>query len=405
MEARTLESIDMRRLGRALKLAREKRNLKQEEAAQLINVGRTTMVAIEKGERRIKADELVRLAQAYGKQVSDFMRPRPEIEPFQVRYRGPNKAKAEDQEQIKYYEDLFENLCRDYVELEKIVDAPLPRAYPLEYEVNGLSAAQAAEEIAVRERNRLGLGSGPIGDLRTILEEKVGLRIFYIEMRPTTFSEMYYYDDHVGACMAINSLHPPERRLWSEGHGYLHFLAHRYQPVVHVENGYQRVPESEQLADYFALYFLMPTAEVREQYNKIIRMKGYPTVADLCILADYFGVSVVAMTQRLEEMRILPTGTWEKLRARGFKVREAQQHLRVRSVIGLPHLLPLRYRYLAVEALETGKISEGQFARFLRLDRLEARAVAESLREHPAGITDETRVDIDLQQPLKEDAA
>ena len=106
-------------------------------------------------------------------------------------------------------------------------------------------AAQAAEEIAARERNRLGLGSGPIGDLRTILEEKVGIRIFYIEMRPSTFSEMYYYDDHVGACMAVNRLHPPERRLWSEGHGYLHFLAHRYQPVVHIENGYQRVPESE----------------------------------------------------------------------------------------------------------------------------------------------------------------
>ena len=405
METNTLKHIDMRQLGQALKVAREKRNLKQEEAAQLINVGRTTMVAIEKGERRVKANELVTLAQAYGRQVSDFMRSRPEIAPFRVQYRGPARAKAEDKEQIKYYEDLFENLCRDYVELEQMAGAPLPRVYPPEYDVKGLPVVQAAEEIAARERNRLGLGSGPIGDLRTILEEKVGIRIFYIEMRPSTFSEMYYFDDQVGACMAVNRLHPPERRLWSKGHGYLHFLAHRYQPVVHVENVYQRVPESEQLADFFALYFLMPTTEVREQYNKIIRTKGYPTPADLCILADYFGVSVAAMTRRLEDMRILPTGTWEKLKTRGFKVREAQQSLRMRSVISIPHMLPLRYRYLAVEALERGIISEGQFARFLRLDRLEARAVAESLREHAGGITDNTRIDIDLQQPLKEDAA
>jgi len=405
METRTLENIDTRRLGQELKLAREKRNLKQEDAARIIDVARTTMVAIEKGVRRVKAEELIELARAYGRQVSDFMRPRPEIQPFRVQYRGPYKPKAEDKERIQQYEDLFESLCRDYVELEDIVEAPLPREYPPEYDVKGLPVEQAAEEIATKERNRLGLGSCPIGDLRAILEEKVGIRIFYIEMQPSTFSEMYYYDDSLGACMAINRLHPPERRLWSEGHGFLHFLAHRYQAVVHVENVYQRVPESEQLADFFALYFLMPTTEVRERYHKIIRSKDYPTPADLCILADYFGVAVAAMTRRLEDMRMLPTGTWKKLKDRGFRVREAQQKLGLRAKGSPPDMMPLRYQYLALEGLEAGRISEGQFARFLRLDRLEARAVAESLREHAGGITDESIVDIDIRQSLKENAA
>ena len=113
MEARTLENIDLRRLGQELKLAREKRNLKQEDAARIIDVARTTMVAIEKGVRRVKAEELIELARAYGRQVSDFMRPRPEIQPFRVQYRGPYKPKAVDKERIQQYEDLFESLCRD----------------------------------------------------------------------------------------------------------------------------------------------------------------------------------------------------------------------------------------------------------------------------------------------------
>jgi hypothetical protein len=57
--------------------------------------------------------------------------------------------------------------------------------------------------------------------------------------------------------------------------------------------------------------------------------------------------------------------------------------------------------YLALDALERGLISEGQFARFLRVDRLQARSVAEALREQPGGITDETLIDLDLTQSLE----
>jgi hypothetical protein len=35
--------------------------------------------------------------------------------------------------------------------------------------------------------------------------------------------------------------------------------------------------------------------------------------------------------------------------------------------------------YLATEAYESGQLSEGQFARFLRVDRLESRRIAEAL--------------------------
>jgi Zn-dependent peptidase ImmA (M78 family)/DNA-binding XRE family transcriptional regulator len=402
MTAVAENEIDMRRLGRELKKARNQRGMTQKEAAEIIGVARTTMVAIEKGERRVREGELIQLAEAYGRNVNDLVRSRPEIADFKVEYRGPSRAVDYDEERIEKYKAEFEELCRDYLELEEITSSPMDRNYPPEYRVNDLPAKRAAEEVAQRERNRLGLGNGPLGDFRTILEEKVGLRIFYIEMRPSVFSEMYYYDDKIGGCIAVNSLHPPERQLWSLCHGYMHFLVHRYQPAAYVEaSRYERLPKRERLADLGALHLTMPASEVQERFNKILRTKDHPTPADLCVLADYFGVSVAAVTRQLEGMERLPTGTWSKLKDRGVEVRRIQKKLGLRSERNSNQKVPRRYQYLAVEALDEGKISEGRFARFLRTDRLQARTIAENLRGHSEDITEDDLVDLDLGQELE----
>ena len=79
MDKNILDSIDMSKLGRELQQARVRKGLTQEDAAKIIEVARTTLTAIEKGDRRIKAEELVKLAYAYGRQVSDFVRSRPQV--------------------------------------------------------------------------------------------------------------------------------------------------------------------------------------------------------------------------------------------------------------------------------------------------------------------------------------
>ena len=52
-----------------LKLAREEAKLRQAAAAAAIQVARTTLVAIEKGQRRIRISELQQLARLYGTSV------------------------------------------------------------------------------------------------------------------------------------------------------------------------------------------------------------------------------------------------------------------------------------------------------------------------------------------------
>ena len=61
-------------LGERLRVARDKAKVTQAEAAQLIGAVRTTLVAIEKGERKIRLDELQKLASRYGRSVNSLLR-------------------------------------------------------------------------------------------------------------------------------------------------------------------------------------------------------------------------------------------------------------------------------------------------------------------------------------------
>jgi Zn-dependent peptidase ImmA (M78 family)/DNA-binding XRE family transcriptional regulator len=394
--ANILDNIDARKLGQLLQQARKKSRLTQADAACVIDAARTTIVAIEKGERRIKPNELIKLSRAYCHPISDFLRSSPAIQPFDVQFRAVYHRSEQEEEQISPVIHSFENLCRHFLELEEIMNSPMARHYPPNYSYNNkLPLEAAAESIALAERQRLGLGDGHIPWLRDVLEQNVGIRIFYLKM-PSKYSEIYSYDEKLGACMAINQNHQEERRRWSMAHGYLHFLAHRRKPVLDFEGQFQRIPESERLAEAFAKYFLMPTAGLLRRFSEVDRDHDEFTITDLFTLAHYYGVSIEALVYRLEGMRLLPAGTWDRLRDRGIKVRKVQQDLGLQEMAHRSDCLPVHYQHLAIGALEQGKITEGRFADFLGVDRLEARRIAEVLRENSHEMTGELR-DCDLR--------
>src|SRR5712692_4747609 len=74
MEKQVLEHMDPKVLGGRLQEARRARGLTQQAVAEYLGVARTTLVAIEKGERRLLPDELIKLAAFYGPSVSGFVR-------------------------------------------------------------------------------------------------------------------------------------------------------------------------------------------------------------------------------------------------------------------------------------------------------------------------------------------
>src|SRR5690606_22057853 len=95
------------------------------------------------------------------------------------------------------------------------------------------------------------------------------------------FSAIYAFDNVLGGCIAINRLHPKERRLLSLAHDYAHFLVHRYNADVLISGYYKRVPEHERFADQFAVHFLMPANSVKRQLANARRYKPDITMTDL----------------------------------------------------------------------------------------------------------------------------
>lgn len=370
--------VGSRVLGARIRQARENRGLTQDQVAQHLGVARTTVVAMEKGERRVRAEELVELASLYGRSLSSLLQGGEPIEGFSVQLRGlvtPSAAQPELQSAI----EEFQALCEDYLQLEKVRSAPLGKRYPPPYEIDQLDPSQAAEDVAAEERRRLGLGDGPLLNLREVLEDAVGLRVFLLEL-PARVAGMYSFSEELGGCIALNLDHPPERRRLSLAHEYGHFLTSRFRGEILEEGRYERKPFPEVFAETFGRAFLMPAAGLRRQFLALKRdRKGFTTRSDLCRLAYSFDVSAEATVRRLEELQLVPAGLWERLRIEGFKVREAMQILGLSPSSRHDERLPARFRTLAVESWQEGDLTEGQLARVLRVNRLQAREIIQAV--------------------------
>jgi len=398
--------LDHGRLGERLKDARRARDLTQEVVAKKLGILRTTLVAIEKGDRRVTPGELIEMAGMFGRPVSEFVSIRANKEPFVPQFRFPPGHQNVAESELVAAAMELESLARDYVELEEINDAAMRPHFPPVYglEVPGATPEQRGEEVAAMERTRLGLGDGPIADLRALLEESLGIRVFYFKL-PSKVGGLFACNDELGACIAINSDHPPARGNGSLAHEYGHFLTTRYIADVSFTHGHWGKLVTERFADSFAKNMLMPRTGVSRRLSDAMQALGKerPTIGTVLSLAHLYHVSAQAMFLRLEELRRIPSGTWNSLREkRGLKPDQD------RSALGLageprPPMLPLRYRQLALSAYELKeKITEGQLARKLRLDRVSARLELESLRM----LTDDAGTNADDQfEPVEMDVA
>lgn len=370
-------------LAARLRAARQAHRLTQQAAAEALGVSRPLLVAMEQGTRPVRPDELIALARLYGRSVGELVRPTPPLEGFGAQFRSAVANRPViDGAQEEQLEGLVEDLVRlgdDYLELARLSTASLPRRYPPVVDLGGLDTQQAAEDLAVGERNRLGLGDGPLLQLRQILDDEVGLRVFAPPL-PGDVAGLFVFAEPLGGCVAVNARHPVERQRWSLAHEYGHFLTTRTRAEVTVLRRYERQPAHERFAEAFAANLLMPRDGLRHRYHGLAQSRrGDVTAADLLQLAHVYRVSLQAMALRLEDLRLLPAGTYDRLRDLGFRPGEAGR------LLGMPReqpdqqLLPLRYRYLAVELFQQGELTEGQLARFLRTDRVGARDIVAEL--------------------------
>ena len=371
--------LDPRVLGQRISEARKARGKTQEEVAEFLGYSRPTYIAIEKGERTAKPDEIIKLASFFGRKVNELVRPGEPVTDLQPHLRAvADKMKTGDQFQthLNTAIDQLQALAEDYLELEKLMSSPHRPSYPPEVVLNlKLDPAEQAEVVANQERNRLGLGDQPVIELRSTLEWDVGLRIFYTTDLPSSIAGMYAYSAELGACILINRNHPPERRRVSMLHEYGHFLlsTDRYKPGIDYLTMPGRKPGNERFAEAFALCFLMPATSVRQKFHDIVATNGDFQVADLCRMKHFYFVSLEAMTLRVEQLGLIPRGTWDSLKESKFAPRKAEAMLGLPSHPVADEIVPERYKYLAVHAYERGKLGDSDLAHYLRCDIATAR--------------------------------
>jgi Zn-dependent peptidase ImmA (M78 family)/DNA-binding XRE family transcriptional regulator len=368
-------------LASRLRAARESSGLTQVQAAAELGVSRPLLIAIEKGTRDVTPDELVRLAEIYGKPLSELQRPSPPPAASGARFRAA-LASAPGNGNLSGAVGRLESQADNYLDLLRRARAEAPGRYPPARSISHLDPWQAGEDLATEERNRLGAGDGPIRPLREVLEIEVGLRVFLLPL-PRQVAGLFVHVDELGGCIGVNISHPPERRRWTMAHEYAHYLATRDRAEVTPVTQRRQPPDSERFADAFAANFLMPRSGLSRRFHELKRSKDSKVTPALLVqLAHAYEVSVQALTLRLEDLRLVPPGTWDRLRDNDFQPRAAARLLGLEQPPEqTAEALPLHYRLLAVQLYADGEITEPQLARYLGTDIVGARRAYQELTE------------------------
>ena len=380
--------VDDAVIGSRLQAAQRALGLTQGDVGKQMGMAISTISAIEAGKRSVSGPELHAFATIYHRPIAYFFGEESQESPaFQYLFRATERDILD---RVSIVE--FEKLTRDYALIEELVGAsPLP--LPPDYSQFGFRTESDAEALADMERSRLGLGDGPIKEIRDLmdlLDGTVGIRTFLVPVQSSTWSGLVVRDAGGRPCIAVDAMDESYRRNFSLAHEYGHALAHMGGPNtlaarIDREAEPERVSADERFANAFASAFLMPRRAVLAQLERILgASSGQFTDFDLVHLAMRFGASGQAMSARLVSLRKMPRhvheGYWKSrtfkslARALGYEVEDWGREV----------VLPSRYRYLALKAYDEGRISLAKLADLLRENYYELRERLAATDAEPA---------------------
>lgn len=95
-----MKEVNYKNIGIKLRKAREYLKLTQEQVADILDLGRDAIIRIEKGTRKISADELNDFSRLYKISMDEIMNDTPYVSNEQVYARGFEKLSLRDQKEI-----------------------------------------------------------------------------------------------------------------------------------------------------------------------------------------------------------------------------------------------------------------------------------------------------------------
>ena len=364
-------------VGARLKSARTMSRMTQEAASVALSMARTTIVAIEAGKRQVAVTEIRAMASLYGVSEVDLLDDgSPSLE-LTVQFRSSlSESGASDEVSVAA---TLNRLANGVIQLEALLELSPPRIDVPYIQLNREEPVeQQAEDAALAIRARLGLGMGPIQDLNSILESELGLRVFERPL-PSRISGAIAMSDVAGAFVLLNLKHPLYRRRVTAAHELAHAVLRKSGLTVHfVDESFD--DREERFCDAFGSCLLMPAAAVRKKAAELKQLVGKFTVRELLTMTLYFNVSMEALVRRMVALKLLPAGTFERLKAGGLGLKHQDV---VREELGLEPEQPsftARTMLLALAAHERELLTEQQIASMLELDLLAVRKVLDRSR-------------------------
>lgn len=327
-------------LGRRIRSARESCGLTQEQLGDAVELSRIAISQIETGSRSVSSIELDRIAYAVGRDIKAFF-----ADAFVEQDALAALFRAESQlaEQVDLLHALQGSLAlgREMTNLERLLGIDRAQLRTATYELPAArsrwDAIQQGQRIAADERQRLGLGLSPIGDLVELFESQ-GVRTGLVTL-PDNISGLTLSDEKIGIFVVINREHPPLRHRFSLAHEYAHVLIDRdrFGAISRAEN---RADLLEVRANAFAAEFMMPAEGVAQFVQALgkggasraqmavfdeadvvqVEQRATPgsqdiQIHDVALMAHHFGVSRISALYRLKNLRMVDEREFQHLKS------------------------------------------------------------------------------------------
>ncbi|MEW6669798.1 MAG: XRE family transcriptional regulator [Thermodesulfobacteriota bacterium] len=349
-----------------LEEARKGLALSIEEVASKTGIDSRNLSKWEKGYGEPSIEQLWDLARIYHRSTDYFLRQTPKFRE-RLNFRLTKQRTIDDlPAQTRETIVRFDELCRAETELESLLRKP-PKLV-VERVISDISP----EQLATSERQRLRLDSKPIKDLRKILTE-AGVRIFMLPIKDKKISGISWWHHEYGPCILVNAYDEPRgRRAFTIAHEYAHLVRGHPPTICDLELD----DLEEHYANMFASCFLMPAIDLRNEFARVVGPLGtIPLETQLGTLASRYGVSLEAVSRRLENIGLIPQGTTNR-----YIAEWSAKPRRFRGAKGprWKRQLGKKFVSLALEAHSGGHLSLGKLARYLGVDVRKAMDVAEA---------------------------
>jgi Zn-dependent peptidase ImmA (M78 family)/transcriptional regulator with XRE-family HTH domain len=285
-------------IGTRIKALREERKLSQDDLARLFGFkDRQTVSAIETGERRVSAQELLTAIEKLGASLDYF------TNPFLLVGEGRFSWRQSRVGMLRL--DAFERAAGRWIAAYRTLAPQVGRPIPLLRRTLGLTPRHSYEDAAAageRFAAEFNLGKIPAARLAEVMERELGVLVLMVDAIEGVSG---------AACrlpaldaVLINRKEAPGRRHFDLAHELFHILTWDTMPPEHVEEATEQSRSRvEQLANSFASALLMPSAVLDRfgpwEKNPIARLNS---------AAEALAVTATALKWRLVELGRLDRG-------------------------------------------------------------------------------------------------